>query len=46
MIEKRIDEMVQDFGYRLQSQGLNLETYLQYTGMELESFLQDLPGAG
>ena len=38
MIERRIDEMVQDFGYRLQSQGLNLETYLKYTGSELESF--------
>ena len=38
MIENRIDEMVQDFEYRLQAQGLNLQTYLQYTGMELESF--------
>ncbi len=38
MIENRIDDMVRDFEYRLQSQGLNLQTYLQYTGMELESF--------
>lgn len=38
MYEVRVDDMVQDFSYRLQSQGLNLETYLQYTGMELDSF--------
>ncbi|MEG2813402.1 MAG: trigger factor, partial [Oscillospiraceae bacterium] len=38
MIDTRIDEMVRDFEYRLQSQGLNLETYLQYTGMQIESF--------
>ena len=38
MIENRIDDMVQDFEYRLQAQGLNLQTYLQYVGMELESF--------
>ena len=30
--------MVRDFGYRLQSQGMSLELYLQYTGMEMESF--------
>lgn len=40
MIETRIDEMVRDFEYRLQSQGLNIETYLQYTGMQMESFRQ------
>lgn len=38
MFERRIDEMVQDFEYRLQGQGLNLETYLQYTNGELASF--------
>ena len=38
MIEHRIDEMVRDFDYRLQSQGMNLQTYLQYTGMEMDSF--------
>lgn len=38
MFEQRIDDMVQDFGYRLQSQGLDLQTYLQYTGMELTAF--------
>lgn len=40
MYEARIDEMVQDFGYRLQSQGMNMETYLQYTGMPMDAFRQ------
>lgn len=38
MFDARIDEMVREFEYRLRSQGMNLETYLQYTGMEMESF--------
>ncbi|MEM1483367.1 trigger factor [Oscillospiraceae bacterium PP1C4] len=38
MYDSRVDEMVRDFEYRLQSQGMNLQTYLQYTGMELDSF--------
>ncbi len=38
MFERRIDDCVQDFGYRLQSQGLDLASYLKYTGMELGAF--------
>ena len=38
MFEQRIDDMVQDFGYRLQSQGLDLQTYLKYTGMDVQAF--------
>lgn len=38
MIENSIDNFVTDFDYRLQSQGLNLKTYLQYTGMEMDAF--------
>ena len=38
MFSNRVDEMVRDFEQRLQAQGLNLQTYLQYTGMELDSF--------
>lgn len=38
MYEVQVDQMVQDFAYRLQSQGLNLETYLQYTGMDAKAF--------
>ena len=38
MYERRIDQDVNDFAYRLQSSGLDLNTYLQYTGMDMESF--------
>lgn len=38
MIETRIDELVQNFQYRLQSQGMDLETYIQYTGMDGNAF--------
>ena len=37
MIENEIDETINSFAYRLQSQGLNLETYLKYTGMTTET---------
>lgn len=40
MNEARIDDMIRDFEYRLQSQGMNIETYLQYTGMEMKAFRQ------
>lgn len=38
MFEHAIDNMVNDFDYRLQMQGLNVQSYLQYTGMEMDSF--------
>ena len=38
MIEKKIDSDINDFAYRLQAQGLDLQTYLQYTGMDNEKF--------
>ena len=38
MIEKAIDDIVNDFAYRLQMQGLDLDTYLMYTGMEKDNF--------
>lgn len=38
MYEVRIDEMIRDFEYRLQSQGLNLDMYLQYSGLDKDSF--------
>lgn len=40
MYESAIDDMIRDFDYRLQSQGMNLDTYMKYTGMELASFRQ------
>lgn len=39
MYEHRIDDMVADFERRLQSQGMNLELYMQYTGAgDMEAF--------
>ena len=38
MITNRVNQMVQDFGYRLQMQGMNLETYIKYTGTDMDEF--------
>lgn len=38
MIERKIDSAIDEFGYRLQAQGLDLQTYLKYTGMDNEKF--------
>lgn len=38
MIESRVEELVQDFQYRISQQGLKLEQYLQYMGMTMEQF--------
>lgn len=38
MYEHRIDDNIRDFAYRLQSQGLNLDTYMKYTGMDMDGF--------
>ena len=38
MFETRVTEMVRDFEYRMQQQGLGLEDYLKYTGSSMEQF--------
>ena len=38
MYTNRVNDSVREFDYRLQSQGLNLQTYLQYTGMDMDAF--------
>ncbi len=38
MYERAIDDRIQDFAYRLQAQGLSLDLYLQYTGMDEKAF--------
>ena len=38
MFENKINEMVNDFSYRLQSQGMNLDLYLHYTGSDMKAF--------
>lgn len=38
MFENRLEQCVEDFAYRLQSQGLNLEIYLKYTNSNIDEF--------
>ena len=38
MVDSRIDELVQDFEYRIYQQGLKLADYLKYMGMNIEQF--------
>jgi len=38
LVERNIDQMVQDFDYRLRSQGLDLPSYLQITDTKMEDF--------
>ncbi len=38
MFANRTNEMVQEYAYRLQMQGLDLNTYLQYMGQDMDTF--------
>lgn len=38
MIDNRIEELIREFGYRLSSQGLNMEQYMQITGATADTF--------
>ncbi len=38
MFENHIDDMVKEFANKLAAQGIKLEMYLQYTGMEMPAF--------
>lgn len=40
MFDNAAREMVNNFGYRLQSQGLDLQTYMKYTGMTEETMAE------
>lgn len=40
MFNNRTDEMIQDYSYRLQMQGIDLNTYLTYLGQDMDSFKQ------
>lgn len=41
MFEHRVDDNLRDFDYRLQAQGMNLQTYMQYMGGSVEDFRQN-----
>jgi trigger factor len=38
MFNQRVDRLVSDFEQRLKAQGMGLDMYLQYTGMDIDSF--------
>lgn len=38
MFEKRLNQSVEEFAYRLQSQGMDFDTYLKYTGGSIDDF--------
>ena len=53
--DTRMDEMVNDFAFRVEQQGLRLEDYLKYMGQTVDQFLSlihicllpdHLPGSG
>lgn len=37
MYDKKVDENIRDFSYRLQSQGMKIEDYFTYTGLDMEA---------
>ena len=37
MFNNRVDESIREFDYRLQAQGMNLDNYMKYTGMDIEA---------
>ena len=46
MIDTQTKQMAQDYAGRLQQQGLTLEQYFQFTGMDMNKFLEQMrPGA-
>lgn len=46
MVEHQIDKMMNDFAYRLQGQGLTLDKYMEYTGMDKDKMRDQFrPGA-
>ena len=42
MIETQVRQMADDFARRIQSQGLSLEQYFQFTGMDPKKFLEQI----
>lgn len=38
MINNRVEDMINDYSYRLQMQGIDLNTYLSYLGQDMDSF--------
>ncbi len=45
MYENRVNDMINEFAYRLQSQGLSLEMYMQYLGMDMDALKENYRSA-
>lgn len=41
MIKDNMEELARNFEYRLQSQGIDIKTYMKYTGQNQEKFLEN-----
>ena len=41
MIDTELDNQIRDIDYRLSMQGMNFETYLQYSGMTIEQYKEN-----
>ncbi|MDO5416138.1 MAG: trigger factor [Lachnospiraceae bacterium] len=42
MVDGQVENMVQDYARRMQSQGISLEQYMQFTGMTLENLKEQM----
>lgn len=42
MIDGQVNNMIEDYARRMQSQGLSLEQYMQYTGMTIEKLQEQM----
>ena len=42
MVEPQVSQMAEDFSRRIQSQGLTMEQYFQFTGLSAEKILEDM----
>ena len=42
MIDNQVRQLADDFARRIQAQGLNMEQYLQFTGMTADKFLEQM----
>ena len=38
MFDKRVDQLISEFERNLKQQNMSVEIYLQYTGMDMDSF--------
>ena len=41
MVDRKIEEKMQEFAHRLQSQGMQIEDYIKYTGADVATFRQN-----